>query len=49
LRALEIDPSVEPMARGVMEKNRLNREFMDAARASGFSGDTLRLALDVAA
>ncbi|KAL7545227.1 hypothetical protein ACHAWF_008577 [Thalassiosira exigua] len=49
LRALEIDPGVEPMARVVMEKNRLNREFMDAARASGFSGDTLRLALDVAA
>ena len=48
-RALEIDPSMERRLRGVMEKNRCSQEFMDAARASGFSGDTLRLALDVAA
>ena len=33
----------------VMEKNRCSQEFMDTARANGFSGDTLRLALDVAA
>lgn len=48
-RALEIDPSMERILRGVIEKNRCSQEFMDAARASGFSGDTLRLALDVAA
>ena len=48
-RALEIDPSMEQMVKGVMEKNRVSQEFMDVARASGFSGDTLRLALDVAA
>ena len=48
-RALEIDPSMEKELKGVMEKNRASQEFMDKARASGFSGDTLRLALDVAA
>lgn len=48
-RALEIDPSMEQTLKGVMDKNRVSQEFMDAARASGFSGDTLRLALDVAA
>lgn len=48
-RAMEIDPSMERILRDVMEKNRCSQEFMDAARASGFSGDTLRLALDVAA
>lgn len=48
-RALEIDPSMERTLKGVMEKNRVSQEFMDAAKASGFSGDTLRLALDVAA
>lgn len=48
-RALELDPSMEGVLRGVMERNRVSQEFMDAARASGFSGDTLRLALDVAA
>lgn len=48
-RALEIDPSIERTLRGVMEKNRVSQEFLDAARASGFSGDTLRLAIDVAA
>lgn len=45
-RALEIDPSVD--VQGVIEKNDASHEFMDMARASGFSGDTLRLALDVA-
>jgi tetratricopeptide (TPR) repeat protein len=48
-RALEIDPSMEQTLRGVTEKNRCSQEFMDAARARGFSGATLRLALDVAA
>lgn len=47
-RALEIDPGMERTLEGVMEKNRASQEFMDVARASGFSGDTLRLALDVA-
>jgi len=48
-RALEIDPSIEQTLKGVMDKNRVSQEFMNAARVSGFSGDTLRLALDVAA
>lgn len=48
-RALEIDPSMGSTMEGVMEKNRVSQKFMDAARVSGFSGDTLRLALDVAA
>lgn len=49
-RALEIDPSMDPsLLKGVMQKNRVTQDFMDVARASGFSGDTLRLALDVAA
>ena len=47
-RALEIDPNMKQTLNVVMEKNRVSQEFMDAARASGFSGDTLRLALDVA-
>lgn len=48
-RALEIDPSMDGTLKRVMEKNRVSQEFIDAARASGFSGDTLRLALDVGA
>ena len=48
-RALEIDPSMKETLINVMEKNRCGQEFMDTARANGFSGDTLRLALDVAA
>jgi tetratricopeptide (TPR) repeat protein len=48
-RALEIDPSIGGKLGGVMEKNRASQEFLDVARASGFSGDTLRLAIDVAA
>lgn len=48
-RALEIDPGMERTLEGAMGKNIISQEFMDAARASGFSGDTLRLALDVAA
>mmetsp|Transcript_7921 Transcript_7921/g.17845 ORF Transcript_7921/g.17845 Transcript_7921/m.17845 type:complete len:138 (-) Transcript_7921:115-528(-) len=48
-RALEIDPSMESTMEGAMEKNRVSQKFMDAARASGYAGDTLRLALDVAA
>lgn len=48
-RALEIDPSIELKLRRVMEKNRVSQEFTDVAKASGYSGDTLRLALDVAA
>ena len=46
-RALDIDPGMD--LKGAIEKNRASQEFMDVARASGFSGDTLRLALDVAA
>ena len=48
-RALEIDPSMKETLINVIEKNRCSQEFMDTARANGFSGDTLRLALDVAA
>jgi len=49
-RALEIDPNMDPyMLTRAMEKNRVTQDFMDVASASGFSGDTLRLALDVAA
>lgn len=48
-RAVELDPTMEPKLKSVMEKNRLSQEFMEVARSSGFSGDTLRLALDVAA
>jgi Tfp pilus assembly protein PilF len=48
-RALEIDPSMKEKLESVMEKNRCSQEFMDTARASGYSGDTLRLAIDVAA
>ena len=48
-RALQIDPGMERTLAAVMEKNRVSQEFIDAARASGFSGDTLRLALDIAA
>jgi hypothetical protein len=48
-RALEIDPSMKEKLESVMEKNRCSQEFMDTARTSGFSGDTLRLAIDVAA
>ena len=48
-RALEIDPSMKETLINVMEKNRCGQEFMDTARANGFSGDTPRLALDVAA
>ncbi|KAL7532714.1 hypothetical protein ACHAXR_004803, partial [Thalassiosira sp. AJA248-18] len=48
-RALEIDPSMEDALKGAMDRNKSSQEFMEVARASGFSGDTLRLALDVAA
>lgn len=48
-RAVELDPSMEQKLRNAMEKNRLSQEFMEIAKSSGFSGDTLRLALDVAA
>jgi len=48
-RALEIDPSMEKTLKVRMEKNRISQTMLDGARASGFSGDTLRLALDVAA
>jgi tetratricopeptide (TPR) repeat protein len=47
VRALALDPSMKDVLTGLMEKNKLSQEFMDVARASGFSGDTLRLALDV--
>jgi len=33
----------------VIEKNRMKQELAERAKLSGFSGDTLRLALDVAA
>ena len=33
----------------VIEKNQMKQELAERARLSGFSGDTLRLALDVAA
>mmetsp|Transcript_20177 Transcript_20177/g.29976 ORF Transcript_20177/g.29976 Transcript_20177/m.29976 type:complete len:395 (+) Transcript_20177:83-1267(+) len=49
VRALALDPSMKDLLTGLMEKNKLSQEFMDVARASGFSGDTLRLAVDVAA
>jgi len=49
LRALELDPTKEDELRSVMEKNRVSQEFMEQAIRSGFSGDTLRLALDVSA
>jgi len=49
VRALALDPSMKDVLTGLMEKNKLSQEFMDVARASGFSGDTLRLAVDVAA
>lgn len=49
VRALALDPSRKDVLTGLMEKNKLSQEFMDKARASGFSGDTLRLAVDVAA
>jgi len=49
-RALEIDPCMDlSLLKRLMEKNRVTQDFMDVARANGFSGDTLRLALDVAA
>lgn len=49
-RALEIDPNMDPyILTRAIEKNRVTQDFMDVARGSGFSGDTLRLALDVAA
>jgi len=50
-RALEIDSGSKELyeMEGLMAKNRVSEEFMEVARASGFSGDTLRLALDVAA
>jgi len=49
LRALELDPTKEDELRSVTEKNRVSQEFMEQAMKSGFSGDTLRLALDVSA
>ena len=49
VRALALDPSMKDLLTGLMEKNKLSQEFMDVARASGYSGDTLRLAVDVAA
>lgn len=49
VRALALDPSMKDELTSLMEKNKLSQEFMDVARASGFSGDTLRLAVDVAA
>lgn len=48
-RALEIDPSRKEKLDSVMETNRCSQEFMDTARASGLSSDTLRLAIDLAA
>lgn len=48
-RALNLDPSLEKEMKGVLERNRKSQEFIEVAKASGFSGDTLRLALDVAA
>jgi tetratricopeptide (TPR) repeat protein len=47
-KAVELDSSLESVLKGVMERNRVSMEFMEVARAGGLSGDTLRLALDVA-
>ena len=49
VRALALDPSMKDLLTGLMEKNKLCQELRDVAWASGFTGDTLRLALDVAA
>ena len=49
VRALALDPSMKDVLTTLMEKNKSSQEYIDAARASGFSGDTLRLAMDVAA
>ena len=49
VRALALDPDMKDELTSRMEKNKACQEVMDVARASGFAGDTLRLALDVAA
>ena len=48
VRALALDPSMKDVLTTLMEKNKSSQEYIDAARAGGFSGDTLRLAMDVA-
>ena len=47
-KAVGLDSSLESELKGVMERNRVSMEFMEVARGGGLSGDTLRLALDVA-
>lgn len=48
-KAMELDPGMAETLREVIGRNRASQQFIDMARAGGFSGDTLRLALDVAA
>lgn len=47
-RAMELDPALEGRIRPVVERLMRSWEGLERAKAMGWSGDTLRLALDVA-
>ncbi|GAX16107.1 hypothetical protein FisN_3Hh413 [Fistulifera solaris] len=45
-KAIDLDSSLEPSLRPVIERLRLRQELLDTARAYGWTEDILRLALD---
>jgi len=47
-KALELDPTLEESLRPTIERLKKSQEFLDRARANGWSEDTLRVSLDVA-
>lgn len=47
-RAMELDPALEGTLVPVIDRLERSQDFLDKARANGWSEDTLRLALDVA-
>jgi len=47
-KAIELDPSLEERIRPVVGRLMRSWDFLERAKAMGWSGDTLRLALDVA-
>ena len=47
-KAVELDAALEGRLSPVMDRLRKSCEFLDRAKDLGWSGDTLRIALDVA-
>lgn len=46
-KALELDPSLSNTLRPIIERLKKSQEFLDKARANGWTEDTLRVALAV--